>query len=193
MQQDAEVILMGAAFEQLMERYGARELSEAVGKLLQSYAGPKVGEAIAATRPSIVLHPKFEADQKAWPVHRKWVEELYHLRSHYIHGGDVNARTWGWHPLEHLVMGAFAFPLLVKLLLTAESHYKLTEDDEGSLRAIDKLLAGRDWGKMVGSHSNATGWQKTLMDARHDLVRHRVVAQIVEELNRKTTFGQTRD
>jgi hypothetical protein len=185
MQQEAEVILTGAAFEQLMDAYGAKELSEAVARMLQPYAGPRVAEVMAATRPGIVLEAKYADEQKAWPVHRKWVQELYHLRNAYIHGLDVKSRTWGWNPLEHLIMGAFAFPLLVKVLLAQEGSYKISEDDEGSLIAIDKLLAVTGWGQMVGSHSNATGWQEAMRETKHDLALHRAIEEAVEELNRK--------
>ena len=42
-------------------------------------------------------------------------------------------------------MAAFLFPVIVKVLLSKEGYYQLTEDDEGALRAIDKLLVVNKW------------------------------------------------
>ena len=162
-------------------------LNQAIGDLIQSYTSVTVEEAIQS-RTGIVIDKKYEAAQKAWPVSRKWAQEFYHLRNEYAHGGTVTWRTWGWYPLEHLVMAAFVFPLLVKVRLTLEGHYVLTEDDEGKLRAIDKLLTVRDWGQRVGSHSNATAWQETLRKSKSDLALTRVIKQAVEDLKRQRIF-----
>jgi hypothetical protein len=188
MQQEAEVILMGSAYEQLLDvEASARALNAAIGKLLSPYASIKVAEALKH-RPGIVIEQKYEAAQQTWPVHRKWAQEFYQLRNDYTHGNDVGARTWGWQPLEHLVMAAFLFPVIVKVLLSKEGYYQLTEDDEGALRAIDKLLIVNRWGQRVGSHSNATAWQETFRKSIHNLAMHRAIEKGIAELRAQGIF-----
>lgn len=99
-------------------------------------------------------------------VHRKWIEELYDLRNSYAH--PKNRRGLGWAPLEHLVMAAFVFPLLVKLLLERKGHYHLTPEDAAKCRAVDKLLALPGWGKdrRVGSMVGGL-WHKVVTDLRY--------------------------
>ena len=174
----AELILMGACFEQLLGTYGARELSQSVGNLLGPYASVTVDQVIA-DRPGIHFDPRYEAAQRSWPVHRMWAQELYHLRNAHIHGDK--GRTWGWHELEHLVMAAFTFPLLVKLLLTDEGFYQTTDDDRGSLQAIDHLLSQTGWAQRVEGR-NATVWQDAVRNARSQLVLQRAITEAFAEL-----------
>jgi hypothetical protein len=188
MEQEAEVILLCSAYEQLLGiEAKARAFNEAIGTFLAPYTSITAAQAITA-RPGIVFEQKYLAAQKAWPVHRKWAEEFYHLRNSYTHGNNPNERTWGWHPLEHLVMGTFLFPLLTKLLLREEGYYILTEDDEGALKAVDKLLVVNAWGKQVGSHSNATAWQEILRKAVNDLKMLNAIEKAVEDFEKKGIF-----
>jgi hypothetical protein len=179
---EAEVILIGSAFEQLFDGYGAKKLSEAVGHLLQPYASITVDQTKSCARPGIVIDQKYAVDQRGWPLHRKWAEELYHLRNAYIHGKSIESRSWGWTPLEHLIMGAFVFPLAVKLMLTADGHYKTVDDDEVRLRSIDELLAATGWGRRTGSNSNATMWRKILFDTKQDIVLSQAFYEAEKEL-----------
>jgi len=183
MDQDAEVILFGSGFEQLLNAYNRTNLNRATGNLLQPYASTTVEQALAA-RPGIVVEPEYAAAQRAWPLHRKWAQELYDLRSTYAHGLDYAARTWGWAPIEHVVMAAFVFPLLVKLLLTSEGYYTLADDDDGMLAAIDKLLGTTRWAQRV-PNKNATFWQDVLFDTKHDRALSRVIKEWIEEQKQK--------
>jgi hypothetical protein len=67
--------------------------------------------------------------------------------------------------VEHLLIGAFVFPLLIKALLAGESFYSLTADDIGASRAVDKLLSTNQWGEMPEeSSSNETRWSEIIGD-----------------------------
>jgi len=173
---------MAAAIEQLLDAF--KNVNGKVSELLQPYVNITVDQAIA-TRPGIQLDQSEEATQKTWPVHRKWAQEFYRLRNDYVHGNDTNRRTWGWHPLEHLIMAAFVFPVLVKVLLMQEGHYQLTEDDEGRLLAIDEVLTITGWGQVTGTHSNATGWQETLRKSMRRHALELAVQTAIEDLKRQ--------
>lgn len=173
----AEVILMGSAFEQFLEAYGARELSQKFGDLFHEFGSVTVGEALKVT-PGIVVDPRYAEDQRNWFVDRKWMEEFYHLRSAYVHGDDLSTRTWGWIPLEHLVMAAFAFPLTVKLMLAQDGYYALSSTDKARCGGIDLLLASSQWAQSGGS--NATVWQEKLLQSSRKLTVEEAVKAFKE-------------
>jgi hypothetical protein len=175
MDEDAEPILMGSAFEQLLNGDGsAYKLGRKFGQLLKDCGGVTVDDA-RKNRPDIQIDndPKYPERAKAqptWWVHRKWVEELYDLRSKVVHegGGGGGSRKWGWSASEHLVMAAFVFPLTVKALLAAEGHYTLTEADKARCAAIDRLLAATNWGHDDPTTSDGPTWHKIVFESKLD-------------------------
>jgi hypothetical protein len=172
--EDAEAILMGSAFEQLLNGdASAYKLGRKFNMLLNDCGNVKVAEA-QKTRPNIVIDsdPRFPERAKAqpeWWVHRKWIEELYDLRSKVVHEGPGGSgRTWAWTPSEHLVMAAFVFPLTVKALLVTEGHYTLTEADKAHCAAIDKLLAATDWAGDDRTSNDGPTWHRIVFKAKMD-------------------------
>jgi hypothetical protein len=159
MTENAEAILMGSAFEQLLcGDASAYELGRKFGDLFGSFGSVTVKKA-KENRPGIEIDestPERAAAQPEWWVHRKWVEELYNLRSKSVHEGTATGWQWGWTPSEHLIMAAWVFPLAVKLLLQRDGYYALSDDDRYRCLAIDKLLAVTAWGEKtkggVGPH-----------------------------------------
>lgn len=109
MTESAEAILMGSAFEQLFGGdASAYKLGQKFGILFQSYGSVTV-EGAKNTRSGIeidVSTPERTAAQMKWWVHRKWIEELYNVRSKSVHEGTIGSRSWGWAPSEHLLMAA---------------------------------------------------------------------------------------
>ena len=170
---EAEIVLMASAFDQLLEGYGARALSQKFGDLFDAFGSVTVAQSLA-TRGDIVVDPKFVSEQEAWFVHRKWIEELYHLRNAFAHGTAPSARSWGWLRFEHLVIAAFAFLLTVKLCLKQEGHYTLTHEDEVRCGALDLLLAATDCREF--EESNLTVWQKQLSLASRKVTVAKAVA-----------------
>jgi hypothetical protein len=168
---EAEVVLMGSAFEQLLEAESAIDLSRKLGDIFQDYGSVLVRDAIDSRR-GILIDPDYADAQLEWFVHRKWIQELHQLRSYYVHGEDYLSREWGWSPKEHLAIGAFLFPLVVKLFLQSEGFYELNECDELRYIAIDRLLVANDWGSSQ-DNPNAGTWQQVLSDCKSILRRRK--------------------
>ena len=161
----AEAILMGSAFDQLLlagRKSSAYNLGRKFTVLFHEFGTATVAEAMK-NRPDIEIDPKYASVQPTWCVHRKWIEELYDARSHAVHKGHHSARKWGWRLREHLVMAAHVFPLTVKLLLDREGHYKFTDDDANSSKAVDKLLVVTEWEK-GSEEGRASVWSKTIYE-----------------------------
>jgi hypothetical protein len=166
----AETILMAAAFEQLLAGdASAYKLTKKFGALFGKFGTVTVADARMA-RSSIeidVSKPDRAAAQPKWWVHKKWIEELYDLRSKVVHKGKPSNRKWGWELHEHLLMAAHVFPLAVKLLLEHEGHYTLSDNDEWRCMAVDKLLSVNEWeGSDTGEH--VTRWSTILSNTRRD-------------------------
>jgi hypothetical protein len=73
------------------------------------------------------------------PVREAWIRDFFRVRNDHAHG-----RREGRYPsvssrAEHLLLGAFAFPLLVKSLLSQGGHYTLTDDDQLHTDALEHL------------------------------------------------------
>jgi hypothetical protein len=164
---EAEIILMISAYEQLLapRETGARPLAQALSAVLDRFGSVTVEQALN-NRPGIALGPRCEKEQRSWRVHRKWLEEMYHLRNSYAHGNSITSRRWGWLPEEHLVIAALVFPLALKLLLLAERHYEITRQDELMCVALDGLLGQSGWREPAETARNCTRWEEVLMNAR---------------------------
>ncbi len=69
-----------------------------------------------------------------------WAREFYRYRGNYAHG---QLRPYGkaqWPREQHLLCGAIAFPLLLKILLQREGVYRLTKRDAAQADALARLL-----------------------------------------------------
>jgi hypothetical protein len=188
----AEAILMGSAFEQLLQgNASAFKLGRKFGVLFGSCGSVTVADA-KKVRSNIEIDtstPERAAAQPEWWVHRKWMEELYDVRSKVVHHGSPGSRQWGWSLFEHLVMSAHVFPLTTKLLLQRERYYALTDDDRIGCRAVDKLLASpRWWNERSAARGASTErtWSEIIWRTKTD---EAIVRAIADSLRRTT--GQT--
>lgn len=182
---DREIVLMISAFEQLFSRcQGANDLACKIDTLLDGYGSVKVDNCSRIE--NIKLTSGRENIEKQWSIHRKWIQELYQLRNDYIHGDNPMRRSWGWDVLEHSLMGAFLFPLIVKILLSHESKYELIEADKVRLGTIDKLLNAQDWFKPDPATGIST-WNKTISDYKFDSHLERAIEKVIEKQGSQPT------
>jgi hypothetical protein len=123
-------------------------------------------------------------------VHWHWARELYRLRNKAIHEGTTEGYPWGWTVREHMVIGAFAFPLVVKLLLEGEGHYCLTEEDVARCRAVDRLLSIKGWHE-DDEDAFDSRWTEVLKNIREELLHERLTRAMAEALGYRGTDGST--
>jgi hypothetical protein len=112
-----------------------------------------------------------------------WMLEFHRYRSTVAHGESLSGRTWGWTPLEHLVMAAFVFPLVVKLHLVQEGHYSLSPEDEAHCRAVDALLSQAHWA--TGSSSMRSKWQSMIRAQKQEVRLTAAVEKALADLKAK--------
>ena len=81
-----------------------------------------------------------EADR---PVMQTWLQQIYTLRGNVAHGKPAHWAPQQWSQHEHLVAGAFIYPLALKCLLMQHKLYSLGEEDVAWTLGLENLLADR--------------------------------------------------
>ena len=183
---ETEAALMAFAFEQYFQANKARDLAEKFDELLTRKRQPTTVRLAQTNRPSIYAdpkYPKYTEVQLEWPVAKMWMCEFHQYRSRVVHGPS-SERTWGWSPIEHLVMAAFVFPLIVKLRLAKQGHYSMTNDDEADCLSVDFLLSESNWGEETGS-SISTKWQNSIHAKRRDLSLRAALENVMKDQESK--------
>jgi hypothetical protein len=152
--------------------WGAKKFDE----LFKPYGSVTVADTLRV-RPDIQLDtstPEIAAAQPTWWVHRKWVEELYDVRSKVVHNGSEKSRALEWQIGQHLVMAAHIFPLTAKLLLEKEGHYELTDEDRAACLATDLLLVAPEWVEARNVLKTGHSWHAVIDKATKDLQWERI-------------------
>ncbi|MBV8918484.1 HEPN domain-containing protein [Bradyrhizobium sp.] len=137
------VLLSAIAFEQILEPAipNAQAVAAAFTDCWAAFARRTIAKA-----KRIKPDSKYVEAQKNWPIHRKWMKELYEARSSIVHRGPKSEFSQNWTDWQHLVIAAFTYPLIVKLRLAKEGLYGLSDREIGACEALDELLDS-SWGK----------------------------------------------
>ena len=133
---DAESIATYAALERLVD--ADKDLKDFQEKFLACLAVPDGHEWSGRLRPELL--PEREPRDAVGP----WLKGLYVLRGNAGHGYPVaklKSATWEQH--EHLLAGAFVYPLALKCKLQQAGFYKLTSKDVVDIVGLDLLLESR--------------------------------------------------
>jgi hypothetical protein len=85
------------------------------------------------------LFPNDSKRQNAEMV-ESWAREFYRYRGNYAHGQLRPHGRAQWPREQHLLCGAIAFPLLLKILLQSEGVYLPTKRDAAQPGALARLL-----------------------------------------------------
>lgn len=173
--EQSEVVEMVGAFEQALDVRGSDDLRR---------------EFEAHFRPTKDINPRNAprippARRNGPSVRRLWMADFYDLRNAHAHGSQELPNDLIWDRVEHLLLGAYAYPLLVKSLLNEEGLYTLTDDDQTAIdlfewraRTADPLLKRDEEHKAI--------WNNIKMDyvlerARETLERAALDSQQREE------------
>ncbi len=163
-----EVVWMASAFERLLDASSnAANLGKRFSTAFKPYGTVTLAEMLAkGVRREVSPRKAVKEEASSAFLHQAWIEELYVMRGMEIHGKPLDNRKWGWRLQEHLLMGAFVFPLLAKILLANAGMHALDAKDIGTARAVDKLLALERWQHDPEIHrsSEESAWGIVLLD-----------------------------
>lgn len=155
-----ELVLTVGAFERVLGLRGGREreLREAFARKWR----PTVRFPAAGS-------PRFQSlgavDRSVSDI---WMEDLYRVRNEFAHGRRDHSYRSKWTMREHLLLGAYVFPLLVKQLLSDEALYALSDDDRVCIDAFEELACSDVFGKVRDDGRKAFSWDIILGRARWD-------------------------
>ena len=72
-----------------------------------------------------------------------WLQQIYALRGNVAHGKPAHWAPQQWSQQEHLIAGAFVYPLVLKCRLAQHGLYSLNEEDVARTLGLEKLLGDR--------------------------------------------------
>jgi hypothetical protein len=144
---DSCVTLSAIAFERLIEP--TNNTAQGLASAFADHWAPFVRLTVANAK-RIKPDQKYALEQHSWPIHRKWMKELYEARSATVHRGPRSEFSKNWSAWQHLVLAAFAYPLTIKLRLAEAGLYSPSDRELASFEVLD-LLLDSSWGK---------GWRK---------------------------------
>lgn len=164
-----ELILLNGAFERLFGLRGGKE--------------HQLVDRIASTfRPSARVDPsscsRIRREERG-SLTEIWIRDLYRLRGNLAHGRGKSTYPSMWDIREHLLLGSYVFPLLVKLLLQHDGLYELTKDDSFGIDAFERLASARLFAEPEGGKPwpwseirDQAGWERAFREA---------VSQVMDE------------
>lgn len=107
--------------------------------------------------------------RRAQSVREGWLNDFYVLRGKLAHGVLTPDYPSVWTITEHLLLSAYVFPLLVKLVLASGTSYALLPSDRTDIDAFESLAcarhfrseqeedAGKDWSR-IRAAGKMTRW-----------------------------------
>ncbi len=159
-----EIVMLANAFDRLFpDANGKHRLSKAVSRELADWLDIQDKDSHRLSSKGIVPSEIYSDYSEEGDLVRFWIFELYALRNDYVHGNDSMRHKWAWLPAEHLLMGAYIFPLLLKVLMSKEKRYELSQEDVYKLYAIDDLL---DLNEFYDRKLRQSPWRKKLNEVR---------------------------
>nr|WP_315848390.1 hypothetical protein [uncultured Rhodoferax sp.] len=81
-----------------------------------------------------------------------WLQQIYALRGAVAHGKPAHWAPQQWSQHEHLVAGAFIYPLVLKCLLAQHKLYALNEEDVAWTLGLEGLLRDRPFSEVPQKH-----------------------------------------
>lgn len=111
-------------------------------------------------RDELALRAEAEAEaepqpepEAQWQVLHNWLQQIYALRGNVAHGKPAHWAPKQWSQQEHLLAGAFIYPLALKCLLARHKLYQLNVEDVAWTLGLEALLKDRPFFE-VTSKSN---------------------------------------
>lgn len=149
--EQAETVMMVGAFERLLDcRHGNEN------ELAQRFSS----EWKAARSVVPETCERIPERDRSRTIREGWIRDFFRYRNHLSHGRRASAVPQIWTLEEHLLLGAYAFPLLVKQMLAASDLYKLSDNDQIDIDVFEKLACCRIFERLE-EHDGRDSWPWT--------------------------------
>lgn len=142
----------------------------------------KFADAVIPSSPLLVKHAKRRStrwtDSEAH-LRYEWMKEFYRIRGDFAHGKLDSRQPATWKILEHLVLAAIAFPLLVRCLLAKVRRYTLTDNDIAAINAFERFMDEPFLESPPGERGSGDSyWSRHVSEARMDLTHDHAIKHL---------------
>lgn len=151
-----EAVMMVGAFEMLLGLRSGKEheLAEAFHHGFSPQRDLTVDKCARLSSPPALL----ERYKKNRSVREAWIRDFFRMRGALSHGATKPQAPSAWSLREHLLLGAYAFPQLVKLALASRKFYVLTKDDRFDVEVFEELVCSPNLFAQVSGRGQAKEW-----------------------------------
>lgn len=165
-----ELILLNGAFERLFDLRGGKEY--------------ELADRVANTLcPSMRVDPnsggRIRSEERS-SLTEIWIRDFFRLRGNLAHGRSRPTYPSMWDIQEHLLLGSYAFPLIVKVVLAHDGLYELTEDDAFDIDVFELLASAHLFTKPKDGKS--WPWDEIRSQARLERGFHCVASRVISDM-----------
>ena len=156
----AELSFLVSAFQRA-HGVGSRE-----DNLVDAYLAIDSSRPMTAKEDSVRLSAFSGQTPPGHSLQDVWLRDFYKTRNAFSHGRRED-RERIWTPSEHLLLGSFLFPLVLKFKLAEERFYQLTDEDLSLWHGFDMLLDSRSFFEIAEEErEEVSGWNDLQNRAR---------------------------
>jgi hypothetical protein len=136
---EAEIVLLHSAFDAIFRDVGDNPKERT--KVFQAYMGRALKTIADLQDDSCLADLIIKHDNgKNRSLIEHWIKDFKLTRGHHAHGGTSRNYPGLWSQPNHLVLGSFVLPLLVKKRLESAGFYTWSHEDYANLSAFEGLI-----------------------------------------------------
>ena len=177
---ETEMVLLYGAFQAVFDNVPDQAREHA--SLLRSYLGTEgflIADVISDSNIKDKLLSRYRQGTPK-SLLEIWFDEFRAMRGHFAHGKARDGYPAIWSADNHLTLGTFLFPLLLKRRLAAMDHYEWSQQDQADLACFENLLQYNHF---------ANQWFENVRD-RHKHPWHRIRKQTVDAIRSKRLYDE---
>jgi hypothetical protein len=184
---EVEAVLMIGAFERVLDCTRGRE--EELAERLESSFSPAVPLTPRDCSRESTNRRVTEDFSKRGSVRDGWIRDFFRLRGNLAHGRIQPKYSSIWSLHEHLLLGAYLLPLLVKQVLAREGYLSVTPGLLASLDVFEQLACESPFAPLPDRASNAEHpWRKIQRDGRFGAEVRRFLTRFPDPAPLKNTI-----
>jgi len=176
-----EIIFLVSAFERLISTKPGNE--DALAEGLVSLLVPK--KEIPLTGCERIAAMDQDRFRNSSSIRDIWVRDLYRFRNSHAHGNVDATHPTVWSSMNHLLLGSFIYPVVLKLFLKNLNLYTLTEKDEACIEAFEKLTCAEHFEEKQDATDRAEPnnhpWNSIISETSSELIWDRIAQKIEEQ------------
>lgn len=136
---EAEMVLLHSAFDAIFRDVGDKPKERT--KVFQAYMGTPLKTAADLEDDSCLADLIIKRDNgKNLSLVEHWIRDFKLTRGHHAHGGTTRNYPGLWSQPNHLVLGSFILPLLLKKRLESAGFHTWSHEDQANLAAFERLI-----------------------------------------------------